>query len=104
MLSGIPRAKASLASSVVSGRRSSRNRDLARAVCRLRSGGAQRRNRRISGLSLISCTDSVKYQSPPLLTPGEELWWLDHLYWLRGISVPKQAGKELCGKPCPLCG
>src|SRR5215472_1229634 len=22
------------------------------------------------------------------------------LCWLRGISVPKQAGKELCGKPC----
>jgi hypothetical protein len=26
------------------------------------------------------------------------------LYWLLGISVPKQAGKELCGKPCPSCG
>jgi len=23
------------------------------------------------------------------------------LYWLLEISVPKQAGKELCGKPCP---
>src|SRR5256885_4941547 len=26
---------------------------------------------------------------------------VDPLYWLLRISVPKQAGKEFCGKPCP---
>jgi hypothetical protein len=26
------------------------------------------------------------------------------LYRLLRISVPKQAGKEFCGKPCPFCG
>src|SRR5262249_13882694 len=56
MPSGIPRAKASVISSTASGKYSSRNRDSARVVYRLPSGGAQRRNRRTSGLYLISST------------------------------------------------
>jgi hypothetical protein len=26
------------------------------------------------------------------------------MYWLFGISVLKEEGKEQCGKACPLCG
>jgi putative transposase len=31
---------------------------------------------------------------------GVEVDWEKILCWLLGISVPKQASKELCGKPC----